>query len=105
MRQLDAECFPIDVRHQAAAVEAVLGGFPAVPIRDARDRQRLKHHLRAASRGRRIPWRRKTATRKNQNTEKQIVAAHNSSTLDHGEFVVKLRSARPDNTSARRCLY
>ncbi len=77
MRELNAESFAVDVRHQAAAVEAVLGRLSAAPIRDARDSERLKHHLRTAGGSRRIPRGRKTATGKNQNTEKQVVTAHN----------------------------
>src|SRR6266705_1053225 len=94
MRQLDAECFPIDVSHQSAAVEAAPGGFSATPVRNAGDRQRLKYHLRAAGGGRGVPRGRKTTTRKNQNAEKQVVAAHNSSTLDHEGPVVKAGFAR-----------
>src|SRR5258708_22966052 len=101
MRQLDAECFAIDVSHQSAAVKAAPGGFSATPVRNAGDRQRLKYHLPAAGGGRGVPRRRKTTTRKNQNAEKQVVAAHNSSTLDHEGPVVKPTFARPthfDNT-------
>src|SRR5207245_6858270 len=87
VRQLDAESFPVDMRDQAAAVEAVFGRISTPSIRHSRAGERLKDHLLTAGRALRLE--RRGAARENQNGQKQVVATHNQSTLDHRHFAGK----------------